>query len=179
MVSPAKISTFAPGNAYVSSRGLASARTEIRIGGPNLYDIMASKAMQYVLTERKFVLGKHAGKVMQVAKPTGRRCVDFERFCELVARGTTLNYVEVQAVLNLAADMARELVAQGEIVDYGRLGRLKPTFKSKAVELGQPFNPNVHIERPAVTLLPSKQYFSLHDVSYERVEASGHKTAKK
>ena len=82
-------------------------------------------------------------------------------------------------MLNLAADMARELVAQGEIVDYGRLGRLKPTFKSKAVELGQPFNPNVHIERPAVTLLPSKQYFSLHDVSYERVDHAGHKQPKK
>ena len=140
---------------------------------------MTSKTLQYVLFPRKVTFGKHRGKTMQIARLTGRYHVDFERFCELVARGTTLNYVEVQAVLNLAADMARELVAQGEIVDYGRLGRLKPTFKSKAVELGQPFNPNVHIERPAVTLLPSKQYFSLHDVSYERVEASGHKTAKK
>ena len=50
---------------------------------------------------------------MQVAQPTGRYHVDFERFCDLVSRNTTLNYMEVQSVLNLAADTARDLVSEG------------------------------------------------------------------
>lgn len=39
--------------------------------------------------------------------------MSFERFCELVAKDTSLNYMEVQSVLNFAADMAREVVANG------------------------------------------------------------------
>ena len=65
---------------------------------------MTSKTLQYVLYQRKVTFGKHRGKSMQVARLTGRYQVDFERFCSLVARNTTLNYMEVQSVLNLAAD---------------------------------------------------------------------------
>ena len=93
---------------------------------------MASKTLQYVLFPRKVTFGKHRGKTMQIARLTGRYHVDFERFCELVAHNTTLNYMEVQSVLNLAADTARDLVSEGAIVDYGRLGHLMPTFKSQS-----------------------------------------------
>ena len=74
---------------------------------------MTSKTLQYVLYQRKVTFGKHRGKSMQVARLTGRYQVDFERFCSLVARNTTLNYMEVQSVLNLAADTARDLVSEG------------------------------------------------------------------
>ena len=53
---------------------------------------MTSKTLQYVLYQRKVTFGKHRGKSMQVARLTGRYQVDFERFCSLVARNTTLNY---------------------------------------------------------------------------------------
>ncbi|MBF1304093.1 MAG: histidinol phosphate phosphatase, partial [Porphyromonadaceae bacterium] len=52
---------------------------------------MTSKTLQYVLYQRKVTFGKHRGKSMQVARLTGRYQVDFERFCSLVARNTTLN----------------------------------------------------------------------------------------
>lgn len=48
----------------------------------------------------------------------------------MVARDTTLNYMEVQSVLNLVADMARVVVVNGDIVDFGRLGTLSLSFKS-------------------------------------------------
>ena len=76
--------------------------------------------------------------------------------------------MEVASVLNLAADMARSLVANGDIVEYGRLGRLRPSIKSHMVPQGETFNANTHIKGACVTLMPSRKYFRLADVSFER-----------
>ena len=137
---------------------------------------MTSKTLQYVLYQRKVTFGKHRGKSMHVARLTGRYQVDFERFCSLVARNTTLNYMEVQSVLNLAADTARDLVSEGAIVDYGRLGHLMPTFKCRAVEEGEKFNPTVHIEEVKVHLRPSKRYFTLEDIHFRKAPRKAKKS---
>lgn len=54
-------------------------------------------------------------------------------------------------------------------MDFGDLGTLKPSFKSKAVEVGTPFRAQVHIEKPVVRLVASTKYFTLTDVAYEQV----------
>jgi len=64
--------------------------------------------------------------------------------------------------------MARSLVANGDIVEYGRLGRLRPSIKSHMVPQGETFNANTHIKGACVTLMPSRKYFRLADVSIER-----------
>ena len=127
----------------------------------------------YTLGQRKVGVGPNKGKVVIQATPSGRHRVSFERFCEMVARDTTLNYMEVQSVLNLAADMAREVVVNGDIVDFGRLGTLSPSFKSKVVPTGTEFNANVHVTEPRVNLRPNSTYFRLRpdEVSYERMLA--------
>jgi len=132
-----------------------------------------NKPIGYTLGERKVGIGPNKGKVVIQATPSGRHRMSFERFCELVAKDTTLNYMEVQSVLNLAADMAREVVANGDIVDFGRLGTLSPSFKSKVVPTGTEFNANVHITEPRVNLRPNSTYFRLRpdEVSYERMLA--------
>ena len=132
-----------------------------------------NKPIGYTLGERKVGIGPNKGKVVIQATPSGRHRVSFERFCEMVARDTILNYMEVQSVLNLAADMAREVVANGDIVDFGRLGTLSPSFKSKVVPTGTEFNANVHITEPRVNLRPNSTYFRLRpdEVSYERMLA--------
>lgn len=112
----------------------------------NLIHVMANKPLQFVVVERKLSVGKHADKVMQIAKPTGRHHVDFRNFCERVAKSTTFNRQEVEAVLNYATEIAKDIVANGDIVDFGDLGSLMPSFKSKAVEKGQKFN--VQCEHP-------------------------------
>lgn len=71
-------------------------------------------------------------------------------------------------MLNYATEIARDIVANDDIVDFGDLGTLKPSFKSKAVPQGEKFNANVHIEKPVVLLNPSRKYFTLTDVSYEQ-----------
>ena len=132
-----------------------------------------NKPIGYTLGQRKVGVGPNKGKVVIQATPSGRHRVSFERFCEMVARDTTLNYMEVQSVLNLAADMAREVVANGDILDFGRLGTLSPSFKSKVVPTGTEFNANVHITEPRVNLRPNSTYFRLRpdEVSYERMLA--------
>ena len=87
----------------------------------------------------------------------------------MVAGHTTFNYMEVAAVLNLAADTARALVAGGESVDFGRLGSLSPSLRSKAVPKGEEFSATTHITGARVRLRPNARFFRLDDVSFERI----------
>ena len=128
---------------------------------------MANKPLQFVLVERKMTIGPQAGKIVQVAQPTSRHRVS-----------TTFNRQEVEAVLNYATEIARDIVANGDIVEFGDLGTLKPSFKSKAIEKGKTFRAQEHIEKPVVLLSPSKKYFTLTDVSYEQTTAKAKKSTK-
>ena len=135
---------------------------------------MANRPLAYTLTERKATIGAMAGKTVLQARPTGRKRVDHRNFCEEVARATG---AEVEAVLRLAAEIAKRHVENGDIVEFGDIGTLTPSFQSKIVEKGKTeFNPNIHITKPVVRLSPSKKYFTLTGVSYERVEAPAKKT---
>lgn len=100
-----------------------------------------------------------------------------------MAHATTFTGAEVEAVLRLAAEIAKRHVENGDIVDFGDIGTLSPSFQSKLVEKDkEKFNPNVHITKPIVHLAPSKKYFTLTGVSYERVtvtDKASKKPAKK
>ena len=113
---------------------------------------MANKPIQFILKEQKLNIGKQAGKTVIVACPTGRQRVDFRNFCERIAKSTTFDAQEVAAVLNLASETARDIVANGDIVEFGDLGTLTPSFKSKAVLKGEQFRAQQHIEKPVVKL---------------------------
>lgn len=144
---------------------------------------MSNRPLAYVLSERKANLGKMAGKIVIQARPTGRKRVDHRSFCDEVAHATTFTGAEVEAVLRLAAEIAKRHVENGDIVDFGDIGTLSPSFQSKLVEKGkEKFNPNVHITKPIVHLAPSKKYFTLTGVSYEHVtvtDKASKKPAKK
>lgn len=144
---------------------------------------MSNRPLAYVLSERKANLGKMAGKIVIQARPTGRKRVDHRSFCDEVAHATTFTGAEVEAVLRLAAEIAKRHVENGDIVDFGDIGTLSPSFQSKLVEKGkEKFNPNVHITKPIVHLAPSKKYFTLTGVSYECVtvtDKASKKPAKK
>ena len=143
---------------------------------------MANKPIQFFLREQKLNIGKQAGKTVIVARPTGRHRVDFRNFCERIAKSTTFNAQEVAAVLNLASETAREIVANGDIVEFGDMGTLTPSFKSKAVETIEQFRAQQHIEKPVIKFLASAKYFTLNDVTYEQVapkEKKGKKEKKK
>ena len=119
------------------------------------------------------------GKIVVQAHPTGRKRVDHRSFCDAVAPATTFTGAEVEAVLRLAAERAKKHVENGDIVDFGDIGTLTPSFQSKLVEKGKAeFNPKVHITKPVVHLTPSKKYFTLTGVSYERVTAPEKETKK-
>lgn len=117
-----------------------------------------------------------SSQLLRLVKPTGRYRVDFRSFCERAAKSTTFNRQEMEAVLNYATEIARDIVANGDIVEFGDLGTLKPSFKSKAIPQGKVFKVQKHIEKPVVRLTPSKKYFTLTDVSYEQTTAKPKKS---
>ena len=127
------------------------------------------QALGYTLRATEMKLGKFAGKKVTIATAHPRGRVSFDRFCDMVAGHTTFNYMEVASILNLAADTARSLVAGGESVNFGRLGSLSPTLRSKAVAQGEEFNAMTHISRARVRLRPNPKFFRLDDVAFERI----------
>ena len=140
---------------------------------------MANRPIAYTLKERKGTVGSLKGKIVVQAHPTGRKRVDHRSFCDEVAHATTFTGAEVEAVLRLAAEIAKKHVENGDIVDFGDIGTLTPSFQSKLVEKGKTeFNPKVHITKPVVHLTPSKKYFTLTGVSYERVTAPDKKSGE-
>lgn len=127
------------------------------------------QALGYTLRNAEMKIGKLAGKTVTIATARARGRVSFMRFCDMVAGHTTFNYMEVASILNLAADTARALVAGGESVEFGRLGSLSPTLRSKAVAQGEEFNAMTHITRARVRLRPNPKFFRLDDVAFERI----------
>ncbi len=127
------------------------------------------QALGYTLRNAEMKIGKLAGKTVTIATARTRGRVSFMRFCDMVAGHTTFNYMEVASILNLAADTARALVAGGESVEFGRLGSLSPTLRSKAVAQGEEFNAMTHISRARVRLRPNPKFFRLDDVAFERI----------
>ncbi len=91
---------------------------------------MSNRPLAYVLSERKANLGKMAGKIVIQARPTGRKRIDHRSFCDEVAHATTFTGAEVEAVLRLAAEIAKRHVENGDIVDFGDIGTLSPSFQS-------------------------------------------------
>lgn len=137
---------------------------------------MANKPISYVLHQRTPSIGKYKDKAVHQAMPTGRKRVDFRTFCDRVAKSTTFNAQEVAAVLNYATEIAKDLVANGDIVEFGDLGTLTPSFKSVLVPVEQEFNATKHITKPRVLLRPNHRYFSIDGaVSYERVDGKASK----
>ena len=103
---------------------------------------MANRPIAYTLTERKATIGAMAGKTVIQANPTGRKRIDHRSFCDEVAHATTFTGAEVEAVLRLAAEIAKRHVENGDIVEFGDIGTLTPSFHSKLVEKGKTeFNP--------------------------------------
>lgn len=136
---------------------------------------MSNIPIQYTLSEQKATVGPLKGKSVYIARPTGRKRISFRNVTEEVARHTTFAPEEVQAVINLFTKVAKTHVENGNIVEIGDLGTLTPSFKSQQVEKTErgeeAFNPNVHIVKPVVKLSPSRKYFELRGVSYERTYA--------
>ena len=131
---------------------------------------MANRPIAYTQKGRKGIVGNLKGKIVVQVHPTGRKRVDHRSFCDEVAHATTFTGAEVEAILRLAAKIAKKYVENGDIVDFGDIGTLTPSFQSKLVEKGkEEFNPKVHITKPVVHLTPSKKYFTLTGVSYEHV----------
>ena len=111
---------------------------------------MANRPIAYTLKERKGTVGNLKGKIVVQAHPTGRKRVDHRSFCDEVAHATTFTGAEVEAVLRLAAEIAKKHVENGDIVDFGDIGTLTP-WKSHTnlTHPGKYFRPSkVKIMRP-------------------------------
>ena len=65
------------------------------------------KCLNFIIREQKLSVGPKKGQKVYIARPTDRQRVTHRKFCEEVARATTFTGAEVEAVLRLAAEMAK------------------------------------------------------------------------
>lgn len=140
--------------------------------------IAASKPIRFYVLEKTFVdprdpknASKRRKAYQAIVATRGR--ISFRDFCGRLSRGTTFTQQEIEAVINYATEMAREFVANGDIVEFGDLGALIPTFKSKASAKAEDFDVFTHISYPRVRLSASRKFFDLRTfpgVSFQRIE---------
>lgn len=146
----------------------------IKQGQTNKTMAQENQPIQYVISERKATVGSLAGKTILTAVPTNRQRISFRNLCDEVARNTTFARQEVQAVIQLAFEVAKAHVENGESVELGDFGTISPSFKSVQVEKKgegtKAFDPAVHITKPVVRFNPSRKYFELRGVRFERVD---------
>lgn len=140
---------------------------------------MAFKKLQFVLTQHNLIGKNGQRSMMQVAKATCRSKVDFRSFCERIGKSTSFTWQEIGAILNCATEIAKDIVAEGGIVEFGDLGTFKPSFKSKAIPVGEKFRAQDHILSPKVNFVPNRRYFSLPPCSYEQVKTKKELNAEK
>ena len=140
----------------------------------------ASNPIRFYLLERHIVdprdpKNKEKQRKVFQARIASRGRVKFRDFCGRVARGASFTQQEVEAVINYATEIAREIVANGDIVEFGDLGTMSPSFVSKVVTQIEDFNVLKHISRPKVCFRPSRDFFDLRTypgVSFQRMDAS-------
>lgn len=146
----------------------------------------ASKPIRYYLHERTFIdprdpknESKKRRGYQAIAANRGR--ISFRDFCARLSRGTSFTQQEFEATINYAIEMAREFVANGDIVEFGDLGALIPTFKSKSVAKLEEFNTTTHISYPRVRLSASRKFFDLRSfpgISFQRIDPPSPKPKK-
>lgn len=139
----------------------------------------ASNPIRFYLLERHIVdprdpKNKEKQRKVFQARTASRGRVKFRDFCGRVARGASFTQQEVEAVINYATEIAREIVANGDIVEFGDLGTMSPSFVGKVVTKVEDFNVMTHITRPKVCFRPSRDFFDLRTypgVSFQRIDA--------
>lgn len=128
-----------------------------------------NRPLNYTVRECKVSIGKFKGQYVKRAYPIFRQRVSLRTFCAEIADATTFTPGEVMGVLMRATTIAKRHVENGDNVVFGDLGTLSPSFKSQMIPAGEVFDAKKHISRPIVRLIPSRKYFVLENVSYERV----------
>lgn len=131
---------------------------------------MDKQTIQFVLVERALLNKSGERKTMQVARATGRKRVNFRAFCERVSKSASFSWQEVGAIFNTAIEVARDIVSEGDIVELGDFGTLRPSFKSKAIPKGETFRVQEHILAPKVCFMPNRKFFALGVSSYMQVK---------
>lgn len=148
---------------------------------------IASNPIRFYLKERVLVDPRNpqdTSKRRNVfqAQVASRGRVKFRDFCSRVARGASFTQQEVEAVINYATEIAREIVANGSIVEFGDLGTLSPSFVGKVAVKAEEFSVITHIARPKVCFRASRDYFDLRTypgVSFQRITAPVRKAKAK
>ena len=90
------------------------------------------------------------------ATPAPRHKLDTADLCRYASKNTTLNAIEVRAVLDLINEFVPRYLAEGYVIRLGELGSLSLTYGSEGVAQPEDFHPR--LMRPArVVFRPSKK----------------------
>ena len=90
------------------------------------------------------------------------------------AAGCKYDLGEVYGVVTALAGAISVQLAAGNEVDLGELGKFSVQYKSKGVDSGTTFNPNVHLQ-PRPVWIPSKDMAAFHDVHIKYSKANSRK----
>lgn len=111
---------------------------------------------RYILTKKKNRLNREKDGLWYAETKTGR-CMRSKTLCRMATKNLTLSAVELELALGILANYLPGLLAQGNLVQLGRLGTLRLEFGSEGVREPEEFTARC-IRRPRVVFQPSKEF---------------------
>lgn len=125
-------------------------------------------AIHYVLTKRaSFKPASSQHKYFAVQKSTGQETLD-EMIAEISMR-SGFDAIEVQTIVETFVELIPERIAEGKIVQLGRLGSFFLTIRSEEVDKHEDFN-NSLIKGNRLNFYPSELIErELEKVEYQKV----------
>ena len=90
------------------------------------------------------------------AEPSPAQCMSARELCRFATQHTTMGGMELMMALEILAQYLPGVLAQGTIVELGRLGTLQIAYGSEGVEEPEDFNYHL-IRQPRVVFRPSRE----------------------
>ncbi len=90
------------------------------------------------------------------AEPSPAQRMKARQLCRFATQHTTMGNMELMMALEILAQYLPAVLAQGTIVEVGRLGTLQLAYGSEGVEEPEDFNYHL-IRRPRVAFRPSRE----------------------
>lgn len=85
-----------------------------------------------------------------------------EQFAEHIsAHNSVYDAEDVAAILGKAVKCIREMLLEGKKVELGKLGEFSVTLRGKGCDIGEKFNPDIHVEKVNVVWTPGKRFEDL------------------
>lgn len=137
------------------------------------------KNLKYSIQKYPNLGDKKLGEYVYTARICDCKKVSFNELIHRTAQKSTAAPYDIEAVYLIALQEIKKILASGRAVQFGFMGTIYPTIKSKASDTEEEFDAQKNILGAEAKMKLNQEYVSFENVTLQRVDASKLKRKKK